>query len=279
MSDETPPTHSGLQVVEELARRFQAGHFDSAFDLYHPKLRIVQPTSLPHGGVHHGREGVRAMGGTFSKFWDRTISVPERTAAGEGVVQITTQTWTAKATGRSATVEVVELFSFIDGLVAEIRVFQQDTQRLMATLEGASPAALRLWERGANLTVVDAKTVAALGKHWEEGWNGEAVDTIVAPFAADVLFSSPYVSRISGDPSLSTLRGLPAVRQYVADSFVRATRHIKYTLDASYAGTDTVVLCYTVHHPTLGERRGIDTMRLGSDGKVVEWRCQYPFES
>jgi hypothetical protein len=279
MSDETPPTQSGLQVVEELARRFQAGHFDSAFDLYHPKLRIVQPTSLPHGGVHHGREGVRAMAGTFSKFWDRTISVPERTAAGEGVVQITTQTWTAKATGRSATVEVVELFSFIDGLVAEIRVFQQDTQRLMATLEGASPAALRLWERGANLTVVDAKTVAALGKHWEEGWNGEAVDTIVAPFAADVLFSSPYVSRISGDPSLSTLRGLPAVRQYVADSFVRATRHIKYTLDASYAGTDTVVLCYTVHHPTLGERRGIDTMRLGSDGKVVEWRCQYPFES
>jgi hypothetical protein len=269
--------HGGLQVVEELARRFQAGEFESAFELYHPKLRIVQPTSLPHGGVHHGREGVRGMGSTFAKFWDRTISAPQRTAAGEGVVQVTTQTWTAKATGRSATVEVVEMFSFVDGLVAEIRVFQHDTQRLMATLEGTSRSSIRCWERTADLSVVDAATVRALGKHWEEGWNGEDVDTIVAPFAVDVLFSSPYVSRISGDRSLSTIQGLSAVRQYVTDSFVRATRNIKYTLDASYAGTDTVVLCYTVHHPTLGERRGIDTMRLGADGKVVEWRCQYPF--
>jgi hypothetical protein len=51
------------------------------------------------------------------------------------VVQVTTQTWTARATGRSATVDVVELFSFRDGLVSEIRVFQQDTHLLLATLD------------------------------------------------------------------------------------------------------------------------------------------------
>jgi hypothetical protein len=49
-------------------------------------------------------------------------------------VQITTQTWTAKKTGRSATVDVVELFSFTDGLISEIRVFQQDTHLVLATL-------------------------------------------------------------------------------------------------------------------------------------------------
>jgi hypothetical protein len=48
---------------------------------------------------------------------------------------VTTQTWTAKATGRSATVDVVELLSFRDDLVAEIRVFQQDTAVLLATLD------------------------------------------------------------------------------------------------------------------------------------------------
>jgi uncharacterized protein len=31
---------------------------------------------------------------------------------------------------------VVELFSFADGLIAEIRVFQQDTHLLLATLDG-----------------------------------------------------------------------------------------------------------------------------------------------
>lgn len=39
------------------------------------------------------------------------------------------------ATGRSATVDVVELFSFRDGMVSQIRVFQQDTHLLLATLD------------------------------------------------------------------------------------------------------------------------------------------------
>ena len=51
-------------------------------------------------------------------------------------MQVTTQTWTARASGRSATVDVVELFSFRDGLVWQIRVFQQDTHLLMNTLTG-----------------------------------------------------------------------------------------------------------------------------------------------
>ena len=52
-------------------------------------------------------------------------------------MQVTTQTWTARASGRSATVDVVELFSISGGLVSEIRVFQQDTHLLLETLNGA----------------------------------------------------------------------------------------------------------------------------------------------
>lgn len=279
MSAQPHGKHNGLDVVEELARRFQAGEIESAFQLYHPALRIEQPASLPHGGIHEGRDGVRAMGATFAKFWSRTISEPRRMSCdGGSVVQLTTQTWTAKSTGRSATVDVVELFSFVEGLISEIRVFQHDTHRLIATLDRSSAVPANNWKRTADLRVVDASTVETLRQHWEDGWNREDVDTIVAPFAADIVFSSPFVSRITGDSSLSTIRGLPAVRQYVADSFVRATRGIRYTADASYAGTDTVVLRYTVHHPTGGDRSGVDTMRLGADGKVVEWRCQYAFE-
>ena len=49
---------------------------------------------------------------------------------------MTTQTWTARGSRCSATIDVVELFSFRDGLVSQIRVFQQDTHLLMGTLEG-----------------------------------------------------------------------------------------------------------------------------------------------
>ena len=126
----------GIEIVQQLARRFQAGDFDAAFQLYDPRIRIEQPASLPHGGVHEGHEGVRAMGAKFAEYWTRTISEPSRTACADGrVLQVTTQTWTAKSTGRSASMDVLELFSFSAGLISEIRVFQHDTQRLLATLE------------------------------------------------------------------------------------------------------------------------------------------------
>jgi uncharacterized protein len=64
------------------------------------------------------------------------------TSGGDTAVQVTTQTWTAKATGRFATVDVVELFRVADGRIVEIRVFQQDTHALLATLDGDGERAL-----------------------------------------------------------------------------------------------------------------------------------------
>jgi uncharacterized protein len=106
--------------------------------LLHPDLRIEQPSSLPHGGSHVGPAGMYDMAATFGRYWSRTISDARILGCGDTVVQITTQTWTARDTGDSATVDVVELISFTDDLISEIRVFQQDTHALLATLgEGA----------------------------------------------------------------------------------------------------------------------------------------------
>ncbi|MFC5753899.1 nuclear transport factor 2 family protein [Actinomadura rugatobispora] len=127
----------GVELVNEMARRFQAGDRDGAFALLHPDFRIQQPASLPHGGWHRGSEGMAEMGAAFARHWDRAIEEPRILGCGDTVVQVTTQTWTAKASGRSATVDVVELFSFAGGLISEIRVFQQDTHALLATLDGA----------------------------------------------------------------------------------------------------------------------------------------------
>jgi ketosteroid isomerase-like protein len=134
------PAADGLAVVTELARRFGAGDGTGTAALFHPEIAIQQPESLPHGGWHQGTAGMAEMGATFARHWTRTISAPRiyggSSNDGTGtVVQVTSQTWTARATGRSATVDVVELFRFRDGLVAEIRVFQQDTALLLATLD------------------------------------------------------------------------------------------------------------------------------------------------
>jgi uncharacterized protein len=128
------PTTDKAGIVRQLADRFGAGDREGAFELMHPGLRIQQPSSLPHGGWHAGRAGMEEMGATFARYWSRTIGPPRILGCGDTVVQVTSQTWTAPGTGRSATVDVVELFSFTDDLISEIRVFQQDTAALLQTL-------------------------------------------------------------------------------------------------------------------------------------------------
>ena len=138
-------------------------------------------------------------------------------------------------------------------------------------------AANERWQRGEGLRVVPAEAVDRLARCWEDGWNREDPDLIVEPFAPGIVFSSPFVSRLLGDPDQTTLEGIDAVRDYVARSFTRATPGIRYTHRDSYAGVDGVVLMYTVHHPDGTDRLGVDLMRLDDNECVVDWRCHYPF--
>jgi hypothetical protein len=122
--------------------------------------------------------------------------------------------------------------------------------------------------------VIESAVVAELARHWEQGWNGADLDVIMAPFAAGVVFTSPFVPALTGDPARRSIDGLDALRRYVADALVRAG-DVRYTLDRAMAGTDTVVLVYTCHLPDGSSKPGADLMRLDGDGKVVEWRCHY----
>jgi ketosteroid isomerase-like protein len=122
--------------------------------------------------------------------------------------------------------------------------------------------------------VLEDRIVAEIARHWDEGWNGADVDVIMAPFADDVVFSSPFIPRLTGDPAQRTVDGAPALRRYVVDALARAG-DVRYTLHRALAGSDTVVVVYTCHLPDGSDRPGADLLRLGPEGKVVEWRCHY----
>jgi hypothetical protein len=122
--------------------------------------------------------------------------------------------------------------------------------------------------------VLDTGIVQMLARHWSDGWNGRKLDVIMEPFAANVVFSSPFVATQTGDPSTSTIVGYDALRSYIADA-LRRSGDVRYTLDGAYAGTDTVVLVYTCHLPDGSDKPGADLMRVDADGKVTEWRCHY----
>jgi hypothetical protein len=124
--------------------------------------------------------------------------------------------------------------------------------------------------------MLDDETIKQLQSHWEEGWNAYDLETIMAPMGDDVVFSSPFVSKLMGDSAKTTVDGYAALRAYIDDSLVRVPG-IGYTLDTTYVGPDTVVLAYTFRLPDGTEKTGADFMRIGAGGKVVEWRSHYPF--
>jgi hypothetical protein len=124
--------------------------------------------------------------------------------------------------------------------------------------------------------MLDDATVKQLQSHWAEGWNAYDLEKIMAPMGEDVVFSSPFVSTLKGDPAQTTVDGYGALRAYVVDSLIRVPG-IAYTLDTTYVGPDTVILAYTFRLRDRTERTGADLMRVGPNGKVVEWRSHYSF--
>jgi SnoaL-like domain len=124
--------------------------------------------------------------------------------------------------------------------------------------------------------VIDRARAERLVADWHEGWNGEDVDRIMAPFAPDVVFTSPFVARVGTDVATEGIAGRDALRAYVTGA-LRRTPGIRYRVDQVHLGTDTLVLDYTVTFPDgRPPTTGADLMRIDGDGQVVEWRSHYP---
>lgn len=134
-----PGPRPALDVFAALQQAFAAGDRDAIAAVLHRDFEVEQPASLPHGGRHAGAGGMADMGRRFAEHWERTIADPVVRASGDVVVQVTTQTWRARATGRSATVDVAELITVADDRIRAIRVFPQDTHLLLGTLDPEVP--------------------------------------------------------------------------------------------------------------------------------------------
>lgn len=100
-------------------------------------FEVVEPPSLPHGGVHRGREAWLEMHKTMRSLWSQKVKpvhiwdVPEA----DLIVLNSEMEWTANATGRTATFPAVELLHFRDGLICKVEMFLQDTKVVLDTLE------------------------------------------------------------------------------------------------------------------------------------------------
>ena len=134
MNQDTAPADPNIETVRRLNERSLAGDVDGAYAEFHPTVQLVQPESLPHGGVHHGHDGVRRAGELAAAHWERRVEDITRIGCGDHVLLVERQTWTARDTGRSVTLPMIELFSFTDGKISRIEVYV-DTHVVLETLK------------------------------------------------------------------------------------------------------------------------------------------------
>ena len=97
---------------------------------------------------------------------------------------------------------------------------------------------------------------------WKAACNSHDLDRIMALYSEAIVFKSPRVSTLSGEPS-GTLRGKAAVRDYWR-RLLEKRPDLTFAVGSVFAGINTVALEYRV-----GDLRGIEFMMLDGDGLIA----------
>ncbi|MBL7496784.1 nuclear transport factor 2 family protein [Frankia sp. CNm7] len=103
--------------------------------LFADDVVLVEPESLPHGGVHRGLDAFRAVQAGMRAHWDQRIEGAEYWRCAEDLYALRIVIrWTARATGRSVVLPMIDMIRIRGGQIVEIEAFVHDTAALLDTL-------------------------------------------------------------------------------------------------------------------------------------------------
>jgi ketosteroid isomerase-like protein len=104
---------------------------------------------------------------------------------------------------------------------------------------------------------------------WVAAWNAHDLDAIVAHYAEDVSFVSPFVAALTGEES-ARIEGRAALREYFRLG-LEAYPDLHFDLFTALPGASSIAL----HYRSVGGRLAIETMELDADGLVVRAAAHY----
>jgi ketosteroid isomerase-like protein len=117
--------------------------------------------------------------------------------------------------------------------------------------------------------MISEEQAASFAEEWYAAWNAHDLDEILAHYAEDVEFTSPFVVALNNEPS-GVLRGKEELRAYIARGLERfADLHFE-PLDL-LVGVDSVTLTYV----SVESRIAAEVMTLDPQGLVVRVQAHY----
>jgi len=109
-------------LITDALDGIQAGNMDALWRIFDPDVTFHEASCLPYGGAHRGLEATKAAYARLCDCFSAMRAVMEAVLASRDIVILyQTITFTAKATGKSGTLPVCELFRFRNGKVIEWR--------------------------------------------------------------------------------------------------------------------------------------------------------------
>jgi len=116
------------------------------------------------------------------------------------------------------------------------------------------------------LTTTEANDFA---RQWIAAWNAHDLPLIMNHYSDDIVFSSPFVSKIANESS-GTLRGRAAVLQYFGEALQRFPS-LRFQLRAVLIGIETLTILYESVNGLLAA----ETALLNGAGRITRVWAQY----
>jgi len=117
-----------IDIVKKLYACLPAGDWDTYAALTQPDFCVVEASSLPYAGVHQGMDGfmklIEIVFGTFSEFDAQPAGYYQN---GDTVMVDVNIRMTGRASGKTIDTQLIEVFRFKDGKLAEIKPYYFDS--------------------------------------------------------------------------------------------------------------------------------------------------------
>jgi hypothetical protein len=123
------------RVVEQMLDHAANSRWHALCDVLDPDFEIIEPDSLPYGGKHHGVDAYISLLKQIDGLFDFQLTPDSLHALDDQTVLLRMHaTFTARATGRSIHLPVVELLTVHDARISRSQVIIGDTAALLRTL-------------------------------------------------------------------------------------------------------------------------------------------------
>lgn len=108
-----------------------------------------------------------------------------------------------------------------------------------------------------------------LAQEWLNAWNAHDLEAIMAHYAEDITFYSPFIRQLNNDPT-GRIQGKTALRAYFQRALT-AYPDLKFEPYHVMEGVDSIV----IHYKSVKELLAAEMMLVNDEGKVCEVRAHY----